>query len=272
MSPGSATRALIIAALACGCEREAPGQPPGPGMAPAAPAAATALAKTFAAELVGNITPVAPVAGDYAMALTLSFETFVTTELRITDHRTGALQLTLARDGTAHACLGATHHQASAGQYHYVKDPAKRQHSESTDSQLNALAGTWKVVDGVAVIQLDRIAGATCDASKATVTIDTPVTELHCIGVAGSDRIPAGSLLCEATERSRLLDLAMPMTAASRKDVDGYPHAAPAGHDFVLGSPGVVVDVTETAQMHLPAITFHAGAAPLVETDYVKPR
>jgi len=287
MRSGHAARALVIATLGWGCKGEAPGQSHAPAVTPApptvttgaavatgaaVPATAAAFAKTFATEVVGDITPVVPVAGDYAMAMTLQFETFVTTELEISDDRTGALRLTLAPDRTARACAGVIRHHVSAGQYHYEPDPAKRQHSETKGSHLNALAGTWQVVDGVAVIKLDRTATATCDPSQATAT-GAPITELHCIGVTGTDRVPAGSLLCETTASSTPLELGMPLTEASRKTPDGRRGANTAyGPDLVLGAPGVVIEVRQTARMQLPDITFRAGAAPLVETDYVVPR
>ncbi len=235
-------------------------------------AAATALVTTFAPELVGKIVPVAPVAGEYAMSLTMTFEHFVTMELRLDERRTGVLRMTLAGDGTARACLGSRGNHVSDGQYHYERDPAKRQHHSSEDVRLVALSGQWKVVGGVATIQFDRQSWGTCDLAKATKT-EKPSAELRCIGVGPTDRVPAGSLACEASERSELLGLGMPMSAASRNLPDAGPmRSAPAGRNFMLGAPGLVVAVAQGPHDGQPAITFRSGAVKLVETDYRPPK
>jgi len=251
-----------VIVLACSGEREAPGRT----SAPPAPAAAAALAKTFAPEVVGKLAPTTPRAGDYAMALAMTFETFPTMELRIDQRRTGALRLSLAPDGTARACLGSRGTEVVAGQYHY-EPPERRQHRSSEDARLLALAGTWKVVDGVATIQFDQLSWATCDLSKA-IQVAKPVVALRCIGVGPTDRVPAGSLACEASDESDLLGLGTKMTAASRDVAPSPAHPAPDGHNVVLGAPGLVVDVAQDSHAMVPTITFRAGAVTLVEADY----
>jgi hypothetical protein len=264
---GRATISICALVLACQAEREAPGRTP-----PASSAAAAALAKTFAPEVVGTIVPAAPVAGDYALALTMTFEEFPTMEMRVDDRRTGAMRMTLASDGTVRACLGSHGTQSSFGQYHYEPDPAKRQHHESEDVRLLALGGTWKVVDGVGAIAFDHLAWNTCDLATAT-KLDKPITELRCIAIGPTARVPAGSLGCEATDQSQLLGLGMPMTAKSRVGTTGPIHSTPEGPNLVLGAPGLAVEVAQDAHASIPTITFKAGAVKLVEADYQpKPR
>jgi hypothetical protein len=261
--------ALSGCVLLVGCARgrETPA-PPLPSAKPsAALTAAAALSASFAPEIAGKIAPVAPVAGDYAMALTMTFQHFVTTELRLDDRRTGVLQLTLAGDGAARACLGSRGTHASDGQLHYEKDPANRRHSSSEDVRLLGLGGQWKLVDGVATIQFDHESWGTCDLAKATTT-EKPSAELRCIGIGATDRVPAGSLACEASEHSELLKLGMPMTAASRNPPEGHMVSAPEGRNFMLGAPGLVVEVTQGKSDGVPAITFRSGAIKLLETDY----
>jgi hypothetical protein len=246
--------------LACSGGRDATGR------APSAPTAATELAKTFATDLLGTITPITPRAGDFAMALTMKYETYPSMEMRITEWRTGALRLTLASDGSARACLGSRGSHVMNGQYHY-EPPERRQHRAHEDARLLALAGTWKVIDGVATIQFDQLSWATCDLAKA-ITVDHPVTELRCIVIGPSARIPAGSLACEASDQSQLLGLGMSMTAASRNVPKSPIHPSPSGRNLVLGAPGVIVDVAQDSRAWMPAITFHAGVVTLVEADY----
>lgn len=259
----------MTALLLCACDRATTAQPPAPAIAPAPPAAAAAFAKSFAPEVVGTIRPVAVTAGDYAMAFTRKYDAFVTTELKISDHRTGAMTISLAGDGTATACVGAKRHGVAAGQYNYEPDPGKRRHSESNSSQLRVYAGTWSVVDGVAVIRFVKSAGATCDPSKATA--EAAGIELRCIGVTGSDRVPAGSLACEEPARTVIASLGMPMTQASRAQVHRGRGKPAEGPNVVLGAPGVIVEVTERDDK-APVYAFRAGTTPLVESAYVTPR
>jgi hypothetical protein len=250
------------ALLLLGCSGELAAPPPTPPVV-TTPAPARALAETFAPEVVGKLVAAVPVAGDYAMSLRMSFETFVTTEMRIADHRSGAMRLTLAADGSARACLGTRGHDEVHGQYHY--EPAeRRQHHENSDVRLVALAGEWRVADGVAAVWFDRIAWSTCDAAGAG-KLGQPITELRCIAVS-SDRVPVGSLACEATATSELLGLGMPLTTAARTTHD--PMAAPAGHELVLGSPGVAIAVDHDAYAQQATVAFTAGPVALDEHDY----
>lgn len=262
--------ALMSVVLGCARERDASQRtPPAP---PPPPAAVAALSTTFAPDVVGKIVPVTPVAGDYAMSLAMTFQHFVTTELRLDDRRTGVLQMTLAGDGTARACLGSRGTHTSEGQIHYEKDPANRRHSASEDVRLLALAGQWKVVDGVATIQFDHDSWGTCDLANARKT-ETPSAELRCIGVGPTDRVPAGSLACEASEHSELLKLGMPMTAASRNTPPGGPMVpTPEGRNFMLGAPGLAVGVVQGKNDSQPVITFRGAAVTLVENDYRPPK
>jgi hypothetical protein len=182
--------------------------------------------------------------------------------------RTGALKLTLAADGSARACAGAREHHESQGQWNY-EPPGKRKHSESARVQLVGLAGTWKIVDGVAVIRFDRETGQTCDVAAAAV-VDPPPGELRCVGVATTDRIPAGSLLCETGRANQLLKLGMPM-AVDRK-IDPRPHAAPEGTEIVLGKPGITAHVKHDRNAREPAYSFDVGEVKLDAKDYQPPK
>lgn len=255
---------LALLLLAAACTRA--DSTPTPGVAPSAPPAALALAKSFAPEVVGTIQPVAPQAGDYAMALKMDFHAFVTAELRISAHRSGAVRFSLRTDGTASACAGVHDSESTQGQYHYEPDPAKRKHSSSTQDSLVVAAGTWKLVDGVAEVVLDRYAGDTCDAKMAIVPANTPPTRLRCIGVSGSALVPKGSLACALGDRDQLLRLGMPMTTKEREA--NSSHDSPRGTGIVLGAPGVRVVVDADRDPGLPVITFKADATPLVEAEY----
>ena len=109
---------------------------------------------TFAPSVVGKLVPSPPVAGDYAMSLAMSFEEFVTTELRIDERVRGVLRLTLAADGSARACLGSHASHVSEGQYHYEPYPAKRQRHASEELRLVALRGHWQVTGTVATLRM----------------------------------------------------------------------------------------------------------------------
>jgi hypothetical protein len=257
------TRWLCLLATACTTDAS---PTPAPAVK-APPAEAAKLAAHFAPEIVGKIVPAEPVAGDYAMALDMSFVTFPTTELRISAERTGAMTLTLALDGTARACVGARDHSSSLGQWNY-EPPGKRKHSDSAAVQLYGLAGTWKVVDGVAAIRFARTASGTCDVAGAT-PIDPP-EELRCVGVATTDRIPAGSLACETATPRQLLALGMAM-AVDRK-IEPRPHTAPGGTSIVLGKPGIATSVKHNGNAREPVFAFIVGQVKLDAKDYQPPK
>ncbi|MEO8701544.1 MAG: hypothetical protein ABI867_15980 [Kofleriaceae bacterium] len=222
------------------------------------------FAATFAPEVVGTLVPTAPVAGDYAMALTLKRMVFASTELRFDHDVTGAMQLRLAADGTARACLGSRIHHASQGQMHYERDPAKRKHSQSDSAGVVGYSGTWKVVDGVAAIRFDRWSRSSCDTAAVAKSAD-PVGELTCVAFAATDRVPVRGLACEAPARTSLLELGMPMTPASR--TPARLQSRLSGQQLILGAPGIVVKVVQE-RVPLPVFTFVAGSATVVEADY----
>jgi hypothetical protein len=247
----------------------APAPPPSPPPAVKAPSAEAAkLAAHFAPDIVGKIAPAEPVAGDYATALDMSFETFPSTEFHIWASRTGALKLTLAPDGSARACVGVRDHHGSEGQFHY-EPPGKRQHSDYLTAQVQGLAGTWKLVDGVAAIRFDRASWKICDAASETV-VDSPYAELRCVGVATTDRIPAGSLVCETADPQQLLAIGMPM-AVDRK-VEPRSGSAPRGTGIVLGKPGITVHAKQDRNAHEPAFSFDVAAVKLDPKDYQPPK
>ena len=250
-----------VVVMACSGERDAAQR------APVASAAATAFAKTFAPDLFGNIVPITPREGDYAMALTMTFDSRPSMEMQIVKNHTGALKLTLADDGTTRACLGSRRDDAIFGQYEYEPSKHRGPARKTEDVELMGLAGHWRIVDGIATIQFDQMSRWTCDLTKA-FTMNKPVATLRCIGVKPTDRVPGGSLACEASEDSWLLDLGMEMTSASRNVAESPAHPAPTGRNVVLGVPGLVVDVSQGANAMTPTVTFHAGAVTLVEADY----
>lgn len=250
------------------CSGDAPGAP-SPPPKPKVPAAADALAKTFAKELVGAIEPIEATADTYAMSLALDFETFVTMELRIDERRSGAWRMTLAGDGTVSACAGARGNHTSAGQYHYEPDPAKRKHSSTDSFQLAALTGTWSVAEGVAAISLDHIGWGSCDATKV-VTTGQPI-EMRCIGIKPPANVRQKRLACELGAQSQTFGLAMPMTPASRNAPAGPAHSVPEGKQVIFGVPGLKVEVTQGSNAHVPAFTFTPGKVDLVEKDFQRP-
>lgn len=224
------------------------------GSKPAPSTAATSLLATFSPEVIGKAVPVTAVTGDYAMSLELRSSYFVTAELKIDDRRTGVLRLSLAPDGTARACLGSKSTHVQAGQYHYEPDPAKRQHHVSRDARLLALGGRWVLVDGVTRVRFDRERWSTCELADAPKS-EKPTAELRCTGLGPTDRVPVGSLACEAVEKSELLDLGFTTSTASRR------------RSLLLGAPGLHVEV-EQDDASQPKITLRAVAVALVESDY----
>nr|HEX4315782.1 hypothetical protein [Kofleriaceae bacterium] len=254
---------ILVIAVAAACESTAPAAPAAKG-APPVPKSAQALADVMSPDVVGALAPVEPVAGDYAMSLKMSFEVFPTTEMRITDSRTGAMRLTLAADGTARACEGARSHHEVFGQWEYRRD-GNNEHRESTGVVLFGLAGTWKLVDGVAEIRFDRLVSQSCDASAAEA-LPEPYTELRCIATRATAKLPERSLICQASDKHiERAELGMPMTVASHVAATTPMHATPEGRELVLTSPGVAVDVEQIRDATLPAFTFTATAAVVLD-------
>ena len=231
------------------------------------PTAAATLAAAMSPDVVGALAPIDPVAGDYAMSLDMRFETFPTMEMRIDDTRTGALTMSLGADGRARACLGSHGHDEVLGQWEYRKN-GNNEHRSSDDVRLLGLAGTWKLVDGVAEIRFDREVWNKCDALRETAEA-APRTELRCIATRATTLLPARALVCQASaQHGELLDLGMPMTTASRNVPASPMHSAPAGLELVLASPGIAVAATQDAQAMVPTFAFTAGAVTLDEAAF----
>jgi hypothetical protein len=257
--------------LVVACSDPAPAAPAKAPPPPAKPSAAAALAKTFAKDVVGDITPIPVTADDYAMSLTLDFETFPTMEMRIDERRSGAWRMTLAKDNTVTACAGSRSNHVSDGQYHYEPDPAKRKHSSSEDLRLAALKGTWSIVDGVATIRLDHIGWGSCDLTKV-VTTGQAFVEMRCIGMKAPAMVTGKRIACELIGTTSLtFDLAMPMTPESRKAGMAPFHSAPEGKQLVFGAPGVKIDVKQGSRDAVPAFTFTPAAVVLDEKAFQKP-
>ena len=235
---------------------------------PAIPVPAATLAATFAPDLVGPIAPIVPASGDYAMALTMTYEAFPTMELHLSTQLKGKWWMTLAPGGSASACLGSVDHDVASGQYHY-KPAGQREHRESTSAQLRGLAGSWTVTGGVATIRFDRVSWNRCGLDQA-VQVDKPITELRCIGVAPTNLVTGKRLACEATDQSQLLGLGMPMTVASRKPTNAPWHQVPAGKNVMFGAPGLEVEVRQDSRAAISTMTFRPAAVTLVEADYRK--
>jgi hypothetical protein len=227
------------------------------------PTAAGTLASTFASDVVGKLVPEPVRPGDYAMTLAMKFQTYLSMEMTISEQRTGAASLTLAVDGTAHACIGLRVHHRREGQLHYVKPTDRELPDDGVRKSLIGLAGTWTLVDGVAEIRFDRVGTATCSASAAAKS----VVALRCIAVGRTDRIPVSGLACEASADSGL-ELVMPMTTESRSDPERHFHETPTGRNLVFGAPLVAVDVEQDDSDRSPVISFQTGTVPLVESEY----
>jgi hypothetical protein len=106
-----------------------------------------------------------------------------------------------------------------------------------------------------------------CDAAKA-VKKDGLEAELRCVGGGPTERLPAGSLVCEAQSGSALQELGVPMTAASVRLPPRRPGTAPTGRNLALGAPGLIVEVSQGASDVRAAIALRAGAVILTEADY----
>ncbi len=197
------------------------------------------------------------------MSLAMRFSTFITMEMKVTANLKGAMRLRLAPDGTANACLGARNHRTTNGQSRY-QPPEKREYRESDDLRLIVLAGKWSIVDGTAIVDFDRIGWNTCDVAKAT---SVTTSQLRCIAIDPTERIPTAGLACEASERSELLTLGMPMMTTQPNEARSSPRNPPSGRHFILGAPGIHVDVDQDRHA-VPAFTFTAATVTLAENEY----
>jgi hypothetical protein len=249
-------------ALASACRQ----QPSVPVVPARPPTAAQALADTFSPDVVGTIVASPPRAGDYTLQLGLAFDSFPTPELHLSTRRTGVVRLTLGADGTARGCVGVRSEEIVAGQWKYERDPTKRKHHEDTQVQLVALRGTWRKEDGVAVVGFDHVGWSTCEGEALDLAQDT--TELRCIALTGSDRVPKESLACKTNPRGLIHDLGMPMTREPPRDVGRPAMSAPSGTELLLGAPGLVVDVEQDARAQVPSFKVRAAAVTLDEAAY----
>jgi hypothetical protein len=220
------------------------------------------LANAFAPGIVGAIAPAVPAAGEYTMSLTMKFVAFRTMEMRVEKSLKGAMRLTLAPDGSAQAFMGARSRDVVNGQPRY-QSAGKREYRESEDVRLIAHVGTWKVVDGVAVVTFERTAWTSWDVDKAT---SPSTTQLRCIAFGPTERVPVASIACEASEGGELLELGMPMSSPASPP----PRAqnAPRGRHLVLAASGIRVDVDQDRRAAQPSFTFKAETVKLVEADY----
>jgi hypothetical protein len=259
------SRGLLVLVLACGGDRE-PAPAPAAPTPPRAPTAATRLAATFASDVVGTIAPIDATPGDYTMSIDLTFDTFPTMELHISEHRTGVWRLALAADGTATACMGTRSQRSSLGQYHYEKDPAKRRHSETDERRLLARAGTWKLGDGVATIVFDRAQWNGCSLTDKVVP--TPPLELRCIGIEPPAHVSEKRLACEGNE-SEMLGLGLPLTTAKRVANKTPMRDAAKGPNVIFGAPGLAVEVRQANRQDLPSYRFVPQTIQLVEAHYL---
>ncbi len=231
--------------------------------------AALELARTFAREVAGEIDARAPTPGDYAMGLRLSSSFFITTELRIDEHREGAMRLTLGSEGSARACLGVRTTHVSSGQYHYEPE-GKRQHRETTEARLLALAGSWASIEGVARVVLDRMAWSTCDPAK-TKKQPSAFLELRCTGVARTARFPADGLACEAAEGG-VFGLGTPMSESLLETGSASREASPAGPHVLFGrGGGLEVQVAHQRGEGHPKFELRATNVALDEDRFTAP-
>lgn len=248
-------RGWLVFLLGCGADREAA---PAPAVTPRPPSAAAKLAASFSPEVVGAISAVDPTPGDYAMRVDLTYQRFVTTELALSERRTGTWRLALAPDGTVTSCLGVRRILASAGQRRYEKDPAKREHRETGESRLVALGGTWKLEDGIATIAFDRARVGTCDLASA----QPHQLALRCVGIAAPPGVTAPRLACESA--GDLFDLGMPMTVAAR----AHPaRESPTGPNVIFGAPGLAIEVRQRHPA-LPSFELAPRSVMLVEAEF----
>ncbi|MBL8955437.1 MAG: hypothetical protein JNK82_31975 [Myxococcaceae bacterium] len=221
-------------------------------------------APTFSPAVVGELKTSTPAAGEYAMALSLDYEELITTELRVSERRTGVFTLSLAADGSARACAAARSVSVSEGQYRY-EPPEKRQGARTNENvQLIGLAGRWRGEVSVAVITFDRVSFGSCDASKVEPQPEAWGT-LGCSAVAATKQLPVAGLACEVDEKNPWLGLGLPLGGAH-----GGRGQAPHGRHVLLGAlPGLKVDVQQSRSA--PRFTFSAGAVTLTESEW-KPR
>jgi hypothetical protein len=179
------------------------------------------------------------------MALEMKFSSFVTPELHITAGRHGALMVTLGSDGSAHGCVASRGHDGAAGQYHYERDPAKREPYRGTSDA---------IVDGIAELVFDQIAWGTCDPAKAVAA--TPI-ELRCIATATTAMLPDGALVCRSSRAGDPFGLGMPLGTA----ITAPPSSAPTGMELLLAPAGILVTYTdESSTARKIKITSHAVA------------
>ncbi|MCW5803396.1 MAG: hypothetical protein KIT31_13515 [Deltaproteobacteria bacterium] len=225
------------------------------------------LIETFAPEIVGKVLPAPSVVGEWAMAIDASFGTFVTMEMHVSETRRAAMRMTLTPAGTARVCVGAREHQVTSGQYHY-KPAGQREHRESDSQRLMSLAGTYRMIDGVATIDLDTIMWNACELGAAS-KLPAPYAQLRCVGSVANPTVPAATLLCEVADQGQLLGVGLPLTPDSVKAAPQRFEQAPRGKQIVLGAPGLQITLRKEDRDRAPAIKLKPDSVSLVEKDYL---
>jgi hypothetical protein len=261
---------VILLFVACDAGRAAPAPPPtapGSGAPPAQNGPDARLVRSFDPAIVGKLTPQPVVAGDYAMALDLTFNSFVTMELEIDARVTGALQLGLAADGTATACLAVRASDGSSGDYHYQPPEKRTPYHEHTSTTLQVMTGTWKRTGNLATLEFTAVGYHTCDPSKVAPASQTMLA-LTCVATAATAKLPAGAIACE--QPSDAVELGMPM---AKPGPGPFPpaHDRPRGRQLVLAPGGLHVKVEQDSHATSPHFTFAPGAVAIDPKTYEPP-
>jgi len=265
------------------CQQSTPTPPPPPPMPKHVTADMKELAARFSPEYVGVVAPRSVVAGSYSMALEMSFNVFETRELEITEHRHGALMLTLAADGNVTGCIASRGDQGAAGQREYERDPAKRQPYRGTkDAKVGAVHGRWtaaireSATQEIATVSFDQITWGSCavpgehdpavgsgTTQKPTVT---PISPLRCIATAKTSLLPEGTLLCESGVVAAPFGLGMPfMPPKPTEEI-----TVPRGSKLLLGPAGLLVTWTRDKHDDAPTLTISPHAVAIDPAAYAK--
>ena len=263
---------VILVFAACDAGRAAPAPSPAPGsgatLDPSGPSGPESrLVEIFDPAIVGKLAPRPVVAGDYAMALDLTFESFVTMELKIESRVTGALQLGLAADGAATACLAVRATDGSSGDYHYQPPEKRTPYHEQTSTTVQVMTGRWKRTGKLVTIDFTAVGYRTCDPARAEPA-SRPVLALTCVATDATAKLPAGALACE--QPSDTTGLGMPM---AKPGPGPFPPAQdrPRGVHVVLAPGGLHVKVEQDSHATSPRFTFAPGAVAIDPKTYEPP-
>lgn len=261
-------RIWLALLIACDAGRAAPS--PGSAAPPVAAApvdpAERRLTTDFDPAIVGTLAPRPVVAGDYAMALDLTFASFVTMELHISSHTTGEIQLRLATDGTATACVAVRAIDGASGDYTYQPADKRTPYRETDTATVRALTGKWKPSGNLAAIQFTGVAYRTCDPGKAVASTQ-PVLAFDCVATSATTTLPAGSLACVLPDQA--FELGMPYAKPATGSRPA--HDRPRGRDLVLAPGGLHVKVEQREREQTPRFTLAPGAV-MIDTKFYGPR